>query len=126
MSSCDINNISVVSLRRNLHRLGFNHSQFKQSINLTSEHKKKRVYLAEKWIKENRSWETTVFTDEKKFNMDGPDNWSTRTHPNNSVTRNKRQMGGGSLMVWGIIMPNGYCHVERDWTAESTPKNTLK
>ena len=80
---------------------------------LTPEHKKRRVELDRKWIKVSHPWNLTVSTDEKKFNLDGPDNWSTWVDEDGEIYRNKRQMGGGSLMVWGMIMPSGFIHLER-------------
>ena len=41
----------------------------------------------------------TVFTDEKRFSLDGPDNWSTWMKTKNDDKIIKRQMGGGGLMV---------------------------
>ena len=47
-------------------------------------------------------WTSVVFTDEKKFNLDGPDGYQYYWHclGNEEETYSTRQMGGGSLMVW--------------------------
>lgn len=112
-SNLSLNCLSLVSLRRNMRRLGFTHKLAKQKIVLTKEHKKRRLDIAKMWLKNRHDWYATIFSDEKKFNLDGPDNWSTYADPDREIHRNRRQMGGGSVMVWGMVLPNGYVHVER-------------
>lgn len=64
-------------------------------------------------VRENHLFERTVFSDEKKFNLDGPDNWSSWTDPDRKLLRQKRQMGGGGVMVWGMITSDGECTVKK-------------
>lgn len=52
-----------------------------------------------------------VFTDEKRFSLDGPDSWSTYTDENRNIYRNMRQNKGGGIMIWGMITFDGYLHV---------------
>lgn len=58
------------------------------------------------WAKEHMSWCTewlsVVFSDEKKFNLDGPDGSQYYWHclGNEEQHYSTRQQGGGSLMVW--------------------------
>ena len=69
-----------------------------------------RVKICIDWIRQRIDWKKVVFTDEKKFNLDGRDNWRTysRKDPKNILNcRNKRQAGGGGLMFWGMLLPNG-------------------
>ena len=53
-----------------------------------------------------------MFSDEKRFCKDGPDSWRTWYDPFDPPVRIKRQMDGGSIMVWGMVLPNGQIHVE--------------
>ena len=50
-------------------------------------------------------WRRTIFTDEKRFCLDGPDgtahNWRDTRLPRTCFS--KRQKGGGGIMVWGRI-----------------------
>ena len=50
-----------------------------------------------------RRWRAVVFTDEKKFNLDGPDGFKNYWHVLGSQYEHfsKRQGGGKSVMVWG-------------------------
>ena len=54
-------------------------------------------------------WKKVVFTDEKKFNFDGPDGYKCYFHDLRKKERflSRRQCGGGSIMLWGSISYNG-------------------
>lgn len=55
------------------------------------------------------AWSRTIFSDEKKFNLDGPDGykyyWRDLRRPAQTYVR--RQNGGGSVMVWGAFSALG-------------------
>ena len=74
---------------------------------------KERADLAEKWIGENLIGNNLVFADEKRFTFDGPDNWFSSYNPFNPTARIKRQLGGGSIMVWGATLSTGEIIVQR-------------
>lgn len=69
---------------------------------LKPKHKTARLRFAEKYRFWDEEWRSVVFSDEKKFNLDGPDGldkyWSSKESP--AVMRQRRNFGGGSLMVW--------------------------
>ena len=54
-------------------------------------------------------WPSVLFSDEKKFNLDGPDRLAYYWHDLRKELRTflSRQQGGGSLMVWGAFSYNG-------------------
>ena len=54
-----------------------------------------------------------AFSDEKKFNLDGPDCWRSYSRPRKRVLRNKGQRGGGFLMLWGMLPPGGVQNAKR-------------
>jgi hypothetical protein len=76
------------------------------------------VEIAKKWLSENHNWNATIFIDERRFKFDGPDRQQSYVEilPSGEVLqpkRIKRQCGGGGIMVWGMIFPNGFLHLER-------------
>ena len=56
------------------------------------------------WTKEK--WETVAFSDEKKFNLDGPDGSQCYWYDLGKEKQlfSKRQFGGESVMVWGAFL----------------------
>ncbi|KAG3187332.1 hypothetical protein PC128_g12658 [Phytophthora cactorum] len=56
-----------------------------------------------------RSWDCIIFSDEKKWSLDGPDGfqtyWRDLRRPPRQTKR--RQAGGGSVMVWAGISAAG-------------------
>lgn len=67
-----------------------------------AEHIKKRLSFAFKHAKDKTIWDLVVFSDEKKFNLDGPDGFKYYWHDlrNDPKVMSKRQSGGGSIMIW--------------------------
>ena len=73
-------------------------------------HRKKRKKWAEArvdWTLEK--WSKVIFSDEKKFNLDGPDGFAYYWHDLRREPRvfSRRRAGGGSLMVWGAFSQHG-------------------
>jgi transposase len=68
---------------------------------LTEAHKKIRFKFAEKHVHWTKKWRKVLFSDEKKFNLDGPDGWNYYYHDLRKETKilSRRQMGGGSVMI---------------------------
>ncbi len=111
-NNCDIE-ASVRTVERALSELGFNYSKVLKQLPLTAKHKKVRVEFARKWIGDNVLSKNVVFSDEKRFSFDGPDNWFSWYDPFDPPLRIKRQLGGGSVMVWGMTLPSGEIYVKR-------------
>ena len=78
--------------------------KFKKIPPLPKNHKDNRLTFA----REHMPWKKVVFTDEKKFNLDGPDGYKYYFHDLRKEERflSRRQSGGGSIMLWGSISYN--------------------
>lgn len=76
---------------------------------LKEHHKRARMAFAEKHVSWTSQWDTVAFSDEKKFNLDGPDGFNYYFHDLRKEELNllSRQHGGGSVMVWGALTSNG-------------------
>lgn len=81
------------------------YSKKKPKPSLKDHHKTARVA----WAKEKMSWTTEwreiVFSDEKKFNLDGPDGYQYYWHDIRKEEQiySKRIQGGGSVMIWAAF-----------------------
>jgi transposase len=76
---------------------------------LTKIHKKNRVTFAREKVTWDEQWAKVIFSDEKKFNLDGPDGfqyyWCDLRKEEQIFS--KRQNGGGSVMVWAAFSRHG-------------------
>ena len=84
------------------------YKKFKSRPMLTARHKAAILEFASRSIKNCVDWSKIVWSDRRKFNLDGPDGlrcyWhDLRTDPKNF---SKRQFGGGSVMIWGAFVSN--------------------
>jgi len=106
IQECNLN-ASISTVQRYLRSTGLKYKRISSRIFLTATHKQKRIEMIKSWVTSNHNWRITIFMDEKRFSLDGPDDW--RSYMNNSSPSYhiKRQCRGGSLMVWMMAMPNG-------------------
>jgi transposase len=81
----------------------------KSTPKLTPRHEQARVMFAQEQVISRRDWTGIIFSDEKKFNLDGPDGWQYYWHKlgNDEQIYSKRQNGGGSVMIWGAFSSKG-------------------
>lgn len=76
---------------------------------LTEQHKQKRLVWAKDRVTWVENWKNVVWSDEKKFNLDGPDGFAYYWHDQrkDKLIYSKRHTGGGSVMIWGCFNFNG-------------------
>ncbi|PIC31735.1 hypothetical protein B9Z55_012331 [Caenorhabditis nigoni] len=74
---------------------------------LTDAHKANRLQFARNNMATD--WDKIIFSDEKKFNLDGPDGFNSYWHDlkKDPLHFSKRNFGGGRLMVWGAFSSAG-------------------
>jgi transposase len=117
-------NVSRWTILRVLHKSPhIRRQKMKTALNLSMRHKQARLEFAQRNM--NRNWSQVhipflfywmfikhffgvkvIFSDEKKFNLDGPDGFNCYWRDLRKEPRyfSKRNFGGGGLMIWG-----GFC-----------------
>lgn len=104
-------NMSPSTMQRSLKFCKYRYTKIKQGILLSNESKQKRLDVFEKWIAEGICFKNIIFSDEKRFCLDGPDNFYTWTKDASIEKREKRHTGGGGIMIHGLIGSDGYFRV---------------
>jgi len=87
------------------------HLIFKKKViapKLNDSHKAKRLEFAKDHMTWKTEWYEVAWTDEKKFNLDGPDGFSYYWHDlrKEPLIFSKRQQGGGGVMIWASFAYN--------------------
>lgn len=103
-------NISIWTMQRYLKARTMKYQNKAKIINLNARNRIDRMIFVKRCLIENHDWFSTIFTDEKKFKLDGPDNWKSYYPGNKEIElypRQSRICGGGGLMVWMMVLPSG-------------------
>ena len=76
---------------------------------LTSVHKERRLKWAEERASYIEEWKRIIWSDEKRFNLDGPDGFAYYWHDlrKDELILSKRHSGGGSVMIWACFSYHG-------------------
>jgi transposase len=88
----------------------FKYKKINVAPKLTPKHEKKRLAWATNMVDfGERNWRTVIFSDEKKWNLDGPDGHSYYWYclGREEKTIFSRQNGGGSVMIWAGMWSDG-------------------
>jgi transposase len=82
------------------------YKKFESKPALTEAQKEKRLSFAKKSIQDRVDWSEIIWSDENRFNLDGPDGiryyWHDIRHEPKYLSR--RNFGGGTLMIWGAFV----------------------
>jgi len=115
VEECDLN-VSTRTVQRYFNRQKCKFGHIPQRITLNTTQKLNRVKALTKWIADGICWRNVVFSDEKRFSLNGPDNYMTYSSPNSikntNNTRRRSHSGGGSILYWGMLLPNATLHVK--------------
>ncbi|PIC13099.1 hypothetical protein B9Z55_027975 [Caenorhabditis nigoni] len=101
-------NASAETVRRVLKKSKFiKHRKMKKAPFLTAGHREKRLEFARKNARTD--WRKVIFSDEKKFNCDGPDGYRSYWHDLRKAPLrfSRRNFKGGGCMVWAAISSVG-------------------
>ncbi|OWZ20081.1 Transposase, partial [Phytophthora megakarya] len=76
---------------------------------LNAGHIAARLEWANEHVEHGAKWNAVIFSDEKKFNLDGPDGYQYywRDLRKEREIYSNRQSGGGSVFVWGAFSSKG-------------------
>ncbi|CAK9796575.1 Transposable element Tc3 transposase [Anthophora plagiata] len=77
---------------------------------LKAHHKVARLEYAKNHMHWTDEWKRVIFSDEKKFNLDGPDGYSSYWHDlrqKKNDPKLSRNFHGGSVMIWGAFSSYG-------------------
>ena len=117
LDECNIPS-SRFTVARYLKQQDMLYKKIKKTLPLKPLDKAKRAELGKTWLAKNHPWERTIFSDEKWFSLDGPDDWQTFVYQNEKIFHPRHQKKGGGVMVWAMVLPNGllsYRILDRDF-----------
>lgn len=91
----------------------FKYAKKQKVQTLKTHHVEGRLSWAQKYMSWTTEWTNVVFSDEKKFNLDGPDGFQYYWHDLRKEPQyfSKRNFGGGSLMLWAGFSMKGRTHL---------------
>lgn len=108
-------NASIATVRRVIRKAKhLKRLKIKEKPPLTDVRKQSRCVYARNHMAWNREWHQVVFSDEKRFNLDGPDGYNYYFHDlrkeEHFLTRHHSREGG--IMVWGAISYYGTFEIQ--------------
>lgn len=104
-------NVHRTTILRELKSLKCRFSNIPINFKLTPKAKQERVLICKEFIMNNVNWNNVVFSDEKKFSLYGCDSYYSWFCGNKTPSRVRKVLRAPSIMLWGMITPNGLLSV---------------
>ena len=98
--------VSKQTILRSIHaNTSLVHEKYKERPAISLKNVQERRDFAIHHVQWSDEWKRVIFSDEKKFNLDGPDGWNYYWHDlrKDHITYAKRKYGGCSVKVWLAI-----------------------
>lgn len=99
--------LSKATVCRYLKYMDYRYGKLKPKITLGKKYRLKRVNAARSYIQNNINWNKVVFTDEKRFNLNGCDSFSTWSHKRRNTKNIRSILKSPGVMIWGMLLPSG-------------------
>lgn len=108
------NQISRWTIYRLLKKAKFRWSKMQKRPKWSENHLEKRRNFGKRYQTYSTEWRSVIFSDEKKFNLDGPDGFKYYWHQLGDKYQyySRRQFGGKSVMVWAGFAYGGKLEVK--------------
>ena len=96
----DVSKATIIRCLDRQEHLEYKH--YRKRPKLAAENVSDRKAFAQGHITWQNQWKNIIFSDEKAFNLDGPDGWSSYWHDlrKEEIVFSKRKFAGGSVKVW--------------------------
>lgn len=104
----NLGSVSRSTIRRTVRTVGILYKIAKKKLPITAKQRLNRINFARRHLLSGTDFSRWIFSDEKRFSMDGPDNLGSYCTGNAELNRIKRQMCGGGVMILGAISSKGH------------------
>ena len=99
--------VSLPTVFRTMKCLNFEYKNLPYKFKLSNKMKQNRIRMARMYLETGINWNYVVFSDEKRFSINGCDSFYNWMNKNQSPYRVKKIIKASGVMIWAMILPNG-------------------